>query len=38
MAWSKGDEDVDGQAGAFVLAETILILRATLIGLSKRKR
>jgi len=27
MAWRAGEEDVDAQAGAFVVAETMLIWR-----------
>jgi hypothetical protein len=36
-AWRRGEEGIDGEAAAFVVAETLLLLRATLIGLSKRR-
>lgn len=30
MAWSRGDEDVDAQAGAQVTAEVLLMIRGAL--------
>jgi hypothetical protein len=30
MAWKRGDENVDAKAGAFVVAETVLLVRSAL--------
>jgi hypothetical protein len=37
MALRRGDDDVDAKAGAFVLAELVLLGRAALIGLLKKR-
>lgn len=31
MAWRKGEEETDAQAGAFLVAETLLLVRGALI-------
>lgn len=38
LSLARGGHDVDAEAGAFVVAETVLLMRATLIGLSKTKK
>ncbi len=30
MAWSRGDEDIDAQAGSLVTAEVLLMIRGAL--------
>jgi hypothetical protein len=30
MAWRRGDEDVDAEAAAFVIAETVVMVRGAL--------
>jgi hypothetical protein len=38
MAWRRGDEDVDAQTGAFVIAEFVLLVRGALLSMARAKK